>query len=546
MDDYKAIFESAPLGIFESAPDGRMTSANLALARIYGFPSPDAMLQWFGPKGVPYVAPGRREELLLKLEAAGSLQELESEVWRADTGTVWVAESLVAIRGADGRTQRIVGIVVDITARKRAFEALQAQAEVVRLLEEIAVAANSAATIENTLQFALDRVCRYMSWPVGHVLLLEESTAELVSARLWHMERPAIFEEFKRVSETYRFKSGIGLPGRVLEGGKPTWIRNVVKDPNFPRSGLASELGVRGAFGFPVLAGRQVVAVMEFFTDEPAEPDESTLALMGHVGTQLGRVFERGKSERELRAAMTAAEAASTAKSEFLANMSHELRTPLNSVIGFAAFLLKNKAGTLQGSDLTYLERIQANGKHLLGLIDQVLDLSKVEAGEMKLQISPVDLGRLVRETADLLKGSIGDRPIVLQAEVPDGLSTLDADADKLKQVIINLLGNALKFTERGSVTVRVASDGHNGRPARIDVIDTGIGIPRDRREAIFEAFQQAENSAARKYGGTGLGLTISRSLCRLMGYRIRVESEVGQGSTFSILLPETSRLRDA
>ena len=506
MDDYRSIFECAPLGIFESAPDGRLVSANPALARIYGFPSPDAMIQWFGPAGIPYVVPGRRDDVLRRLEASGSVQELESEVSAADSGTVWISESLVAMRGADGRTERIVGIVVDITARKRAFEALQTQAEVVRLLEEIAVAANSADTIERTLQFALDRICGYMSWPVGHLYLLEESTGELVSARLWHMERPAVFEEFRRVSENHRFRSGIGLPGRVLESGKPAWIRNVVKDPNFPRSELAQELGVRGAFGFPVLAGRKVVAVLEFFTDEPAEPDQATLEVMGHVGTQLGRAFERGKSDRELRAAMAAAEAASTAKSEFLANMSHELRTPLNSVIGF-------------------------------GLIDQVLDLSKVEAGEMALQIAPVDLGRLVRETADQLKGGVGDRPITLQAEVPDGLGTIDADADKLKQVIINLMGNALRFTERGSVTVRVTADGQTRRPVRIDVVDTGIGIPPDRREVIFEAFRQVESSAARKYGGTGLGLTISRSLCRLMGYRIRVESELGRGSTFSILL---------
>jgi len=537
VDDYRSIFECAPLGIFESAPDGRLVSANPALARIYGFPSPDAMIQWFGPAGIPYVVPGRREEVLRRLEAVGSVQELESEVSAADRGTVWISESLVAMRDADGRTRRIVGIVVDITARKRAFEALQTQAEVVRLLEEIAVAANSADTIERTLQFALDRVCEYMSWPVGHVYLLEESTGELVSARLWHMERPTVFEALRRISENHRFRPGIGLPGRVLESGKPAWIRNVVKDPNFPRSELAQELGVRGAFGFPVLAGRKVVAVLEFFIDEPAEPDQSTLEVMGHVGTQLGRVFERGKSDRELRAAMTAAEAASTAKSEFLANMSHELRTPLNSVIGFAAFLLKNKAGTLQPSDLTYLERIQANGKHLLGLIDQVLDLSKVEAGGMALQIAPVDLGRLIRETVDQLKGGVGDRPISLQAEVPDGLGTVDADAEKLKQVIINLMGNALKFTERGSVTVRVAADGETRRPVRIDVVDTGIGIPPDRREVIFEAFRQVESSAARKYGGTGLGLTISRSLCRLMGYRITVESDLGRGSTFSILL---------
>src|SRR6185503_3661926 len=162
------------------------------------------------------------------------------------------------------------------------------------------------------------------------------------------------------------------------------------------------------------------------------------------------------KADQELRAAMTAAEAASTAKSHFLANMSHELRTPLNSVIGFAAFLLKNKAGTLQPTELTYLERIQANGKHLLGLIDQVLDLSKVEAGEMKLNVSSTDLGRLVRETADQLRGSLGERPLRLTTEIPEGLRPIDADSDKLRQVLINLMGNAVKFTERGSVIVRI------------------------------------------------------------------------------------------
>jgi PAS domain S-box-containing protein len=538
MDNHQQVLENASVGVFKTTPDGGVLHANLALARIYGFASQEALQERFGAAGFPpYVTPGRREELQRLLEKAGSVQEIESEVRGADGRALWISESLVAVRDAQGRTQCYAGVAQDVTARKRAFETLREQAEVVRLLEEVAVAANSSDTIEQTMQFALDRVCTYMSWPVGHVLVLEESAMELVSARLWHMERPAVFEEFRKVSESYRFRSGIGLPGRVLADQKPAWIRNVVKDPNFPRSGLASELGVRGAFGFPVMAGRKVVAVLEFFTDEPADPDESILEVMGHVGTQLGRVFERRKSDRELRAAMTAAEAASTAKSEFLANMSHELRTPLNSVIGFAGILLKNKAGSLQTSDITYLERIQANGRHLLGLIDQVLDLSKMEAGEMKLQIVPTDLGRLIRETVDQLKGVVGERPIALKAEIADGIPTLDADPDKLKQVIINLLGNALKFTERGSVTVRVAEDAQTRRPARIEVIDTGIGIPEDRREAIFEAFQQVESSASRKYGGTGLGLTISRSLCRLMGYRIQVESDLGRGSTFSIHL---------
>src|SRR6185295_3443911 len=162
MEDDRSILELAPLGIFESAPDGRLVSVNPALARIYGFPSPDALLRQLGVPGIPYVASGRREEILRQVEAAGAVHERESEVRRADGRTIWISESLVAIRGAGGRTQRLVGTAHEITSRRRALE-------VVRLLEEVAVAANSAGTIEQTMQFALDRVCRYMSWPVGHV-----------------------------------------------------------------------------------------------------------------------------------------------------------------------------------------------------------------------------------------------------------------------------------------------------------------------------------------------------------------------------------------
>jgi PAS domain S-box-containing protein len=499
VDRYQSIFESAPVGIYQLAPDGRMLCANPALARILGFSSPDALLEALSGGFNFYATPSRREEILRLVESSGRDLELHSEVRLRDGRTIWLAENVAAARDAQGRLERYDGIVQDFTSRKKAFDLLLGQTADIRLLEEVAVAANSADSIERILQHVLDQVCAYMAWPVGHVLLFEESSGELVSGRLWRMERPSVFEEFRKISEGCRFRPGEGLPGRVLAGGKPAWITNVVKDSNFPRSGLASELSVRGAFAFPVLAGKQVVAVLEFFIDKPAKPEETILEVMSNVGTQLGRAFERWKADRELRAAMTAAEPANTAKSEFLANMSHELRTPLNSVIGFAAFLLKNKAGTLQSTELTYLERIQSNGKHLLGLIDQVLDLSKVEVGEMKLQLVATDLGRLVPETVEQLKGHVGDRPITLNAEVPDGLAPIQTDAEKLKQVIINLLGNALKFTERGSVAVRVAADAQTRRPTRIDVIDTGIGIPPERRESIFEAFQQVESAASRK-----------------------------------------------
>ena len=250
-------------------------------------------------------------------------------------------------------------------------------------------------------------------------------------------------------------------------------------------------------------------------------------------------VTERVRAQEALAVAKEEAEAANKAKSDFLANMSHELRTPLNSVIGFTNILLKNKEERLTEKDVGFLQRVLSNGKHLLALINEVLDLAKVEAGRMELIIEEIDLAHLCVETVQQLEGQAKTKEgkVALVADVPEEVKVVETDSAKLKQVIINLVGNALKFTHAGSVTVRLdlAPDGMT--PVAIAVVDTGIGIPADRLGAIFEAFQQAEAGTSRKYGGTGLGLALSRSICLLMGYDLIVESEEGKGSTFKIVL---------
>ncbi len=248
--------------------------------------------------------------------------------------------------------------------------------------------------------------------------------------------------------------------------------------------------------------------------------------------TRLNETLEQRVAERTHEAVE-----ANRAKSEFLANMSHELRTPLNSVIGFANILLKNKNKNLQPDDLTFLDRVVANGKHLLSLINQILDLSKIEARKVELELAPVSLDAVVREVVGQLEGQVRGRDVRLLIELPPAVAPFETDVAKLKQVLINLVGNALKFTEKGRVIVRVVADPTTGRPTRIDVADTGVGIPKERLGMIFEAFQQADPSTARRFGGTGLGLTISQALCQLMGYRIEVASEVNIGSTFRIVL---------
>lgn len=270
--------------------------------------------------------------------------------------------------------------------------------------------------------------------------------------------------------------------------------------------------------------------------------DEMTERLKGVTVSrdELAReVVDRKRAEDAARRARRAAEAANQAKSQFLTNMSHELRTPLNSVIGFANVLGKNKSGHLDATEMLYLQRIVANGKHLLFLINQILDLAKIEVRKVQVEWKIVDLRVLVQQVIGQLEVSAQAKSIRLVTDVPAATPTMITDPVKLTQVLINLIGNAIKFTESGEVRVVVVLTPSGDRPCRIEVHDTGIGIAQDRMATIFEAFHQAENGIARKYGGTGLGLTISRALCELMGYRIDVVSQLGKGSTFSIVIPQ-------
>ncbi len=248
------------------------------------------------------------------------------------------------------------------------------------------------------------------------------------------------------------------------------------------------------------------------------------------------------QTQREVEEARDAAERANRTKSDFLANMSHELRTPLNSVIGFTNILLKNKPGNLHKRQLDYLDRISTNGRHLLTLINEVLDLSKIESGQVELDLRPVELEPVLRGAIDHMEDRLLETGTTVWLDVPAGTLPLQADERALLQVVVNLLGNAVKFSRGGIISVSVVA-GDESRPARIDVTDNGVGIAAEAIDRIFESFRQADESTAREFGGTGLGLTISQALCQAMGLELFVSSEHGQGARFSILVPEQGDL---
>jgi len=260
--------------------------------------------------------------------------------------------------------------------------------------------------------------------------------------------------------------------------------------------------------------------------------------IIGSLGAVMD-VTERKRIQEELVAAVDGAEDASRAKSAFLANMSHELRTPLNAIIGYSE-MLADELGERQLQELQPdLKHIHSSGKHLLSLINDILDLSKIEAGKLDLLLEEFDLLPLVREVVSGVQPAAAKAQNVLDVRCPSDMGPMRTDPSRLRQVLLNLLGNAVKFTAKGQVLLEVEPADLSGRPAvRFVIRDTGIGISAEQLETLFQPFTQGDHSTTREYGGSGLGLVISRQLCQKMGGDISVDSEPGRGSTVTAILP--------
>jgi signal transduction histidine kinase/ActR/RegA family two-component response regulator len=234
----------------------------------------------------------------------------------------------------------------------------------------------------------------------------------------------------------------------------------------------------------------------------------------------------------QLTEAKNRAEEANRAKGEFLANMSHEIRTPLTSIIGYADLL--EKADSLPAPAATFTKRIVTASRTLLSVVNDVLDFSKIEAGQVALDPQPFNPAAFVAETLELVAGQAAAKALTLRVELLGEMpSAVDADSSRVRQVLLNLVGNAIKFTSEGGIVVSASYEPESGGSLRFTVSDTGVGIPPDRLPRLFQRFSQADGSTTRRYGGTGLGLAICRSLTELMGGEIGVESEAGAGSTF-------------
>jgi signal transduction histidine kinase len=402
-----------------------------------------------------------------------------------------------------------------------------------------------------------DEVLGKVAAAAAALLRVERSLISLLSADGAELLPAAWHGGAAEVAGPPRFRMGQDVPGRAAAERRPVSVRDIRLADAVHRKAAVLE-GVGGVLSVPLLARDRLLGVLTVATTGPrafTSSEEALLAaLAAHatVGIENSRLLAQvqqhaaGLEERvrertrELEAANKQLEAASRHKSEFLANMSHELRTPLNAVIGFSDVLREQSVGPLNEKQARYVTNIWKSGKHLLQLINDILDLAKVEAGKVVLEPEPLDVATMLEEILVIARGLAAQKAQRIEAEIAPDLRSLRADPVRFKQICFNLLSNAVKFTpEQGRISL--AARPAPGAPHLLEVrlTDTGIGIKAEDLPRLFQEFVQLEAAATKRYEGTGLGLALTRRLVELHGGRIRAESEgEGHGSTFTFVLP--------
>ena len=407
---------------------------------------------------------------------------------------------------------------------------------------ELVTTLNSAASIEEVEEKSLQLLCKHTRAAVGALYLLnkEQKSLELVSG----------YALKSNGQTTKALALGEGIPGQCAAEVKTLEVEDIPSNLEFTIDTGLVELVPSYIIAVPILFQDEILGVLvlgatrkfgelekEIVNNSVPQLSVAITNAMNYDATRRLSV-EIAKRNEELSAKNTEIEKAYRVKSDFLSSMSHELRTPLNSIIGFSSVLLGPSADPLTPDQRMAVEKVLKNGRHLLQLINDILDLSKLESGRMALSVETEDVTSIVSNCMLIVEPLIQSKKLTLTQEIQPNLSTLTTDIVKVRQILVNLLSNAAKFTEKGGILVKVAQQ-PNGMIA-FAVKDSGIGIEKKNFDVVFEEFKQVDSSSTRKYKGTGLGLPIAKRLAKMLGGDLTLESEYGHGSTFTLTIPPT------
>jgi signal transduction histidine kinase len=325
---------------------------------------------------------------------------------------------------------------------------------------------------------------------------------------------------------------------RAIHDRQPLEIADIRDEPPSPVREIAMRAGFRARLVVPLVGTERVVGALVIRRKQPGKFPKGTIHLLQTFAAQSVLAIQNARLFREIEDKSRQLQLASEHKSQFVSSMSHELRTPLNAIIGLTDMLVTNAArfGTEKAQEP--LQRVNRAGTHLLGLINQVLDLSKIEAGKLELNPQTVQLGPLINEVIDTAGQLAEQNKNRLVVDAQENLGALTVDPMRLRQILLNLLSNACKFTKEGEVALRARRVANGGRWVEFAVADSGIGMTPEQQAKLFEEFSQADATTAQRFGGTGLGLALSRKLARMMGGDVTVTSEPGKGSVFTVRLP--------
>jgi len=544
---YRQLVESANSIILEWDTTGQIQFLNRFGQQFFGFKEAEIVGRNVMGTIVPEAeTSGRDLQLMIEdmCEFPQKYEKNENENMKKDGERVWVSWANKALMDSEGKPIGVLSIGNDVTARRRAEEELRQQNEYLAALHDTTLGLLRRLDISNLLEALITRAAQLLGTDHGYIYLVEPETL-LLPPEERIIERKVgvgIFSQFIGS----RLKSGQGLSGKVWQNGQPMVVNDYDswsgRSPNIDKNVMCAVMAVPLTHNTDTDAsGSEVIGVLGVAYDIESDRNfnDEQVELLSRFGQLASVALDNARLYTAAQQAREAAEGANKTKSVFLANMSHELRTPLNAIIGYSEMLMEDAEDFGLEDIVPDIEKIRGAGQHLLAVINDILDLSKIEAGKMELYLESFDISSMIQDVVSTIQPLVEKNANTLQVHCPNNIGAIYSDLTKVRQGLFNLLSNASKFTQNGTITLSAARETTgNSDWVTFRVEDTGIGMTPKQMELLFEAFTQAELSTSRRYGGTGLGLTITKRFCQMMGGDIRAESQIDVGSTFVIRLP--------